>query len=101
MSEANTRAVAGPVDWVSSALERIGANDTAVLVMVTEDAGSTPRDAGAWILASREGRLLRVVSHLGLEGLHREVHEHSSKAKRTRKGIRIHMYMRSRSSSRS
>ena len=57
MSEANTRAVAGPVDWVSSALERIGANDTAVLVMVTEDAGSTPRDAGAWILVSREATL--------------------------------------------
>ena len=57
MSEAKTRAVAGPVDWVSSALERIGANDTAVLVMVTEDAGSTPRDAGAWILVSREATL--------------------------------------------
>ena len=47
MSAVNTLAVAGPVDWVSSALEQIGADDTAALVMVIEDAGSTPRDAGA------------------------------------------------------
>ena len=42
MSAVNTLAVAGPIDWVSSALERISTNDSAVLVMVTEDAGSTP-----------------------------------------------------------
>jgi len=57
MSAVNTLAVAGPVDWVSSALEQIGANDTAVLVMVIEDAGSTPRDAGAWILVNRKATL--------------------------------------------
>ena len=57
MSEANTRAVAGPGDWVSSALERISANESTVLVMVTEDAGSTPRDAGAWILVNHETTL--------------------------------------------
>ena len=57
MSAVNTLAVAGPVDWVSSALERISANDSAVLVMITEDAGSTPRDAGAWILVDREATL--------------------------------------------
>ena len=57
MSAVNTLAVAGPVDWVSSALERISAHDSAVLVMITEDAGSTPRDAGAWILVNRETTL--------------------------------------------
>ena len=57
MSAVNTLAVAGPIDWVSSALERISANDSAVLVMITEDAGSTPRDAGAWILVDREATL--------------------------------------------
>ena len=57
MSAVNTLAVAGPVDWVSSALEQIGADDTAVLVMVIEDAGSTPRDAGAWILVNRKATL--------------------------------------------
>ena len=57
MSTVNTLAVAGPVDWVSSALERISANDSAVLVMITEGAGSTPRDAGAWILVDREATL--------------------------------------------
>ena len=57
MSAVNTLAVAGPIDWVSSALERISAHDSAVLVMITEDAGSTPRDAGAWILVNRETTL--------------------------------------------
>ena len=57
MSAVNTLAVTGPVDWVSSALEQIGADDTAVLVMVIENAGSTPRDAGAWILVNRKATL--------------------------------------------
>ena len=57
MSTVNTLAVAGPVDWVNSALELISANDSAVLVMVTEDAGSTPRDTGAWILVNHETTL--------------------------------------------
>ena len=57
MSRLNAFAVAGPMDWVSSALERISANESTVLVMVTEDAGSTPRDAGAWILVNHETTL--------------------------------------------
>ena len=57
MSAVNALAVAGPIDWVSSALDRISANDSAVLVMIIEDAGSTPRDAGAWILVDREATL--------------------------------------------
>ncbi len=47
----------GPVDWIPTAAELVSANKSAVLVMITKDAGSTPRDSGTWMLVTHESIL--------------------------------------------
>ena len=44
----------GPVDWVVLALHELSDISSTVLVMITADAGSTPKDSGAWMLVSRK-----------------------------------------------
>ncbi len=52
-----TTGVPGPADWVIAAEQLIAVGHKAVLVMITEDAGSTPRDAGAWMLVGQDATL--------------------------------------------
>ena len=42
----------GPVDWIGTAQRLITERRRAVLIMVTADKGSTPRDSGTWMLVS-------------------------------------------------
>ena len=52
-----TTGVPGPADWVIAAEQLIAVGHKAVLIMITEDAGSTPRDAGAWMLVGQDATL--------------------------------------------
>lgn len=56
MSDAHTTA-AGPVAWVDAALGYIARGERAVLALVTEHRGSTPRDTGSWMLISPDQAL--------------------------------------------
>ncbi|HAD36672.1 MAG TPA: xanthine dehydrogenase accessory protein XdhC [Gammaproteobacteria bacterium] len=42
----------GPVDWIGTTQRLITEHGRAVLIMVTADKGSTPRDSGTWMLVS-------------------------------------------------
>lgn len=42
----------GPVDWIGTTQRLITERRRAVLIMVTADKGSTPRDSGTWMLVS-------------------------------------------------
>ena len=42
----------GPVDWIGTTQRLITEHGRAVLIMVTADKGSTPRDTGTWMLVS-------------------------------------------------
>ena len=42
----------GPVDWIGTTQRLITERRRAVLIMVTADKGSTPRDTGTWMLVS-------------------------------------------------
>ena len=42
----------GPIDWIAIARRMITEHRCAVLIMVTADKGSTPRDSGTWMLIS-------------------------------------------------
>ena len=44
----------GPADWVLIALRELSSEKNTVLVMITEHAGSTPRNTGAWMLVGNE-----------------------------------------------
>lgn len=44
----------GPADWVRIAFNELSADRAMVLVMITEDAGSTPRDSGTWMLVGHD-----------------------------------------------
>ncbi len=44
----------GPADWVLIALNELSSEKNTVLVMITEHAGSTPRNTGAWMLVGPE-----------------------------------------------
>jgi len=46
----------GPVDWIGAAQRLITEHRRAVLVMVTANKGSTPRDSGTWMLVSDDGQ---------------------------------------------
>ena len=46
----------GPVDWIGVAQRLITEHRYAVLIMVTADKGSTPRDSGTWMLISGDGQ---------------------------------------------
>ena len=46
----------GPVDWIGEARRLITEHRCAVLIMVTADKGSTPRDSGTWMLISGAGQ---------------------------------------------
>ena len=46
----------GPVDWIGEAQRLITEHQCAVLIMVTADKGSTPRDSGTWMLISDDGQ---------------------------------------------
>jgi len=43
---------AGPADWIMAAIQDIEAGKITILAMITSHAGSTPRDAGTWMLVS-------------------------------------------------
>jgi xanthine dehydrogenase accessory factor len=50
-------ALPGPADWIDAALDCIDRRQRAVLAMVTDERGSTPRDSGSWMLLTKEAAL--------------------------------------------
>ena len=46
----------GPIDWIAITRRLITERRCAVLIMVTADKGSTPRDSGTWMLVSDDGQ---------------------------------------------
>ena len=54
LSNKHTLQAIGPVDWVVLALHELSDISPTVLVMITADAGSTPKDSGAWMLVSHK-----------------------------------------------
>jgi len=46
----------GPLDWIGAARRLITEHRRAVLIMITADKGSTPRDSGTWMLVSHDGQ---------------------------------------------
>ena len=42
----------GPTDWVMLAQQTVLASERAVMIMVTQVQGSTPREHGSWMLVS-------------------------------------------------
>ena len=46
----------GPIDWIGAARRLITEHRRAVLIMVTANKGSTPRDSGTWMLVSDDGQ---------------------------------------------
>ncbi len=57
MTAANTpvAAACGPTDWIAAARAAVADGDRAVLAMIVRHAGSTPREAGAWMLLGPGG----------------------------------------------
>ena len=47
-------ALPGPADWIDAALKCAAQDEHAVLVLVTGERGSTPRDTGSWILLTKD-----------------------------------------------
>ena len=47
----------GPADWIDAALKCAAQRERAVLVFVTGERGSTPRDTGSWILLTKDTAL--------------------------------------------
>jgi len=47
-------ALPAPHDWIMAALSTGQANERAVLVLISDERGSTPRDTGSWVLVSQE-----------------------------------------------
>ena len=50
-------ALPGPADWIDVALNCVHRRQRAVLAMVTDERGSTPRDTGSWMLLTKEAVL--------------------------------------------
>jgi len=50
-------ALPGPADWIDVALDCVHRRRRAVLAMVTDERGSTPRDSGSWMLLTKEAVL--------------------------------------------
>ena len=50
-------ALPGPADWIDAALKCAAQRERAVLVLVTGERGSTPRDIGSWILLTKDTAL--------------------------------------------
>jgi len=50
-------ALPGPADWIDAALDCIDRRQGAVFAVVTDERGSTPRDAGSWMLLTKEAAL--------------------------------------------
>jgi xanthine dehydrogenase accessory factor len=50
-------ALPGPADWIDAALDCVHRRQRAVLAMVTDEHGSTPRDTGSWMLLTKEAVL--------------------------------------------
>ena len=46
----------GPLDWIGAARRLITEHRRAVLIMITADKGSTPRNSGTWMLVSDDGQ---------------------------------------------
>tara|TARA_Y100001960_G_scaffold194460_1_gene203560 strand:- start:970 stop:1989 length:1020 start_codon:yes stop_codon:yes gene_type:complete len=59
-------ALPGPADWIDAALDCAHRQQRGVLAMVTDERGSTPRDAGSWMLLTK-GAILGTIGGGELE----------------------------------
>ena len=50
-------ALPGPADWIDAALDCVHRRRCAVLAMVADERGSTPRDTGSWMLLTKDAVL--------------------------------------------
>ena len=50
-------ALPGPTDWIDAGLDCVHRRQRAVLAMVTDERGSAPRDAGSWMLLTKDSVL--------------------------------------------
>jgi len=50
-------ALPGPANWIDAALDCVRRRQRAVLAMVTDERGSAPRDAGSWMLLTKDSVL--------------------------------------------
>ncbi len=67
----------GPADWIMAAIQNIEAGQITILVMITSNVGSTPRNTGTWMLVNEKkilgtlggGQLEKISENAALEML--------------------------------